>query len=107
MMQAMQMHVVEWDEDFRHAAGAALKDVLEGQMPVQAFPVIQAGWRPRPHFRGLPGVHSHYGPVNRSTTTSDAISRSNSPLASNPSLRTSARIVRWRTRPPSRTLSTR
>jgi hypothetical protein len=38
---------------------------------------------------------------------SEAINRSSSPLASNASLRPRARMVRWRTRPPSRTLSTR
>ena len=38
---------------------------------------------------------------------SEAISRSSSPLACRTSLRPSARIVRWRTRLPSRTFSTR
>ena len=32
-----------------------------------AFPVIQAGRRPRLHFRGLLRLHSRYGPPDRST----------------------------------------
>ena len=32
MMEAMQAQGVEWGEDYRRAAGAALKEVLEGQM---------------------------------------------------------------------------
>ncbi len=32
MMKAMQAQGIEWGEDYRHAAGAALKDVLEGRM---------------------------------------------------------------------------
>jgi len=32
MMEAMQAQGVEWGRDYRRAAGAALKDVLEGQM---------------------------------------------------------------------------
>ena len=32
MMEAMQAQGVEWGEDYRQAAGAALKDVLEGRM---------------------------------------------------------------------------
>src|ERR1039457_3797395 len=32
-----------------------------------AFPVIQAGRHPRLHFRGLLGLHSRYGPLDRST----------------------------------------
>ena len=39
-------------------------------LPVQAFPVIQAGRHPRIHFRGLLTVHSSYVPVNRSTARS-------------------------------------
>ena len=32
MMEEMQAQDVEWSEDYRHAAAAALKDVLEGRM---------------------------------------------------------------------------
>lgn len=32
MMKAMQGQGIEWGEDYRHAAGAALKDVLAGRM---------------------------------------------------------------------------
>ena len=32
-----------------------------------AFPVTQAGRRPRLHFRGLLRLHSRYGPLDRST----------------------------------------
>ena len=32
MMKAMQAQGIEWGEDYRHAARAALKDVLEGRM---------------------------------------------------------------------------
>ena len=32
MMEEMQAQGVEWGEDYRHAAGAALKEVLEGRM---------------------------------------------------------------------------
>jgi len=32
MMKAMQARGIEWGEDYREAAGAALKDVLEGRM---------------------------------------------------------------------------
>ena len=32
MMKAMQAHGIEWDDALRVAAGAALKDILEGQM---------------------------------------------------------------------------
>ncbi len=32
MMEEMQGQGIEWGEDYRHAAGAALKDVLEGRM---------------------------------------------------------------------------
>ncbi len=32
-----------------------------------AFPVIQADRHPRLHFRGLLGLHSRYGPLDRST----------------------------------------
>ena len=32
MMKAMQAQGIEWGEDYRQAAGAALKDVLEGRM---------------------------------------------------------------------------
>jgi len=32
MMKAMRAQGIEWGEDYRHAAGAALKDVLEGRM---------------------------------------------------------------------------
>ena len=32
-----------------------------------AFPVIQAGRHPQLHFRGLLGLHSCYGPLDRST----------------------------------------
>jgi transposase-like protein len=32
MMKAMQAQGIEWGEDYRHAAGAALKDVLAGRM---------------------------------------------------------------------------
>ncbi len=32
MMKAMQAQGIEWGEDYRHAAGAALKDVLQGRM---------------------------------------------------------------------------
>ena len=32
MMKAMEAQGIEWGEDYRHAAGAALKDVLEGRM---------------------------------------------------------------------------
>ena len=34
--------------------------------PRAAFPVIQAGRRPRLHFRGLLRLHSRYGPPDRS-----------------------------------------
>ena len=36
-----------------------------------AFPVIQAGRHPRLHFRGLLGLHSRYGPLDRSTAQGD------------------------------------
>ena len=32
MMKAMQAQGIEWSEDYRRAAGAALKDVLEGRI---------------------------------------------------------------------------
>ncbi len=32
MMEEMQVQDIEWGEDYRHAARAALKDVLEGRM---------------------------------------------------------------------------
>ena len=32
MMKAMQAQGVEWGEDYRHAAGDALKEVLQGRM---------------------------------------------------------------------------
>src|SRR5437868_15062142 len=32
-----------------------------------AFPVMQAGRHPRLHLRGLLGLHSRYGPPDRST----------------------------------------
>ncbi len=32
MMKAMQAQGIEWGEDYRHAAGAALKEVLERRM---------------------------------------------------------------------------
>ena len=35
--------------------------------PRAAFPEIQAGRRPRRHFRGLLRLHSRYGPSDRST----------------------------------------
>src|SRR3954447_20158700 len=35
--------------------------------PRAAFPVIQAGRRPRLRFRGLLRLHSRYGPSDRST----------------------------------------
>src|SRR5205823_2667870 len=35
--------------------------------PRAAFPEIQAGRRPRLHFRGLLRLHSRYGPSDRST----------------------------------------
>src|SRR3954465_8653762 len=34
--------------------------------PRAAFPEIQTGRRPRLHFRGLPRLHSRYGPSDRS-----------------------------------------
>jgi hypothetical protein len=39
-----------------------------GRFPIRAaFPVIQAGQRPRFHFRGLLRLHSRYGPSDCST----------------------------------------
>ena len=35
MMKAMQAQGIEWGEDYRHAAGAALKDFLEGRMAAE------------------------------------------------------------------------
>ncbi len=32
MMKAMQAQGIEWGEDYRNAAGAALKEVLQGRM---------------------------------------------------------------------------
>jgi hypothetical protein len=36
-----------------------------------AFPVFQAGRHPHQPFRGLLGLHSHYGPSDRSTAQGD------------------------------------
>jgi len=38
MMEAMQAHGIEWGEDYRQAAGAALKEVLEVRMAAPPSP---------------------------------------------------------------------
>jgi len=35
MMKAMQAQGIEWSDDYRHAAGDALKDILAGRMAAE------------------------------------------------------------------------
>ncbi len=59
-----------------------------------AFPVNVPGRRPRPTFRGLPGLHSRYGPPDRSSVQDGLCHRASTPPVTQRSRRSANRSNR-------------